>query len=140
MGSPGAHDLDFQAPRSVWAELQAKLAPAEVHETVSILGQALIDRNDGLHQELSTLLDILREYTAEVDGKAQRWRARLSHDTNRDMLTTEIRSFISALRSKTSTPISLRPSTPHDRAVLDYVLHEDESNMQSARQLLGFWQ
>ena len=137
MGSPGANDLDFQAPRSVWAELQAKLAPAEVHETVSILGQALIDRNDGLHQELSTLLDILREYTAEVDGKAQRWRARLSHDTNRDMLTTEIRSFISALRSKTSTPISLRPSTPHDRAVLDYVLHEDENNMQSARQLLA---
>ena len=137
MGSPGAHDLDFQAPRSVWAELQAKLAPAEVHETVSILGQALIDRNDGLHQELSTLLDILREYTAEVDGKAQRWRARLSHDTNCDMLTTEIRSFISALRSKTSTPISLRPSTPHDRAVLDYVLHEDENNTQSARQLLA---
>lgn len=138
---PCLEDEEFQAPKSVWAELKAKLVPAEVPEVVSILGQAQIDRNDELHAEMSTLLDILREYTAAVDGKARLWRSRFSRDTNRDMLTTEIRSFISALRSKTSTPISLRPSTPHDRSVLGYVLPEQEADAllvtQSARQLLS---
>jgi hypothetical protein len=138
---PCLEDEEFQAPKSVWAELKAKLVPAEVPEVVSILGQAQIDRNDELHAEMSTLLDILREYTAAVDGKARLWRSRFSRDTNRDMLTTEIRSFISALRSKTSTPISLRPSTPHDRSVLGYVLPEQEADAllvtQSARQLLN---
>jgi hypothetical protein len=128
---------EFQAPKSVFAELRAKLVPAEVQEVVIILGQAQIDRNDELHQELGTLLDILREYTAEVDGKAKQWRARFSRDTNRDMITTEIRSFVSALRSKTSTPISLRPVTPHDRSVLSYVLPEHGPEPQSARQLLA---
>jgi hypothetical protein len=138
---PCLEDEEFQAPKSVWAELKAKLVPAEVPEVVSILGQAQIDRNDELHAEMSTLLDILRDYTAAVDGKARLWRSRFSRDTNRDMLTTEIRSFISALRSKTSTPISLRPSTPHDRSVLGYVLPEQEADAllvtQSARQLLN---
>ena len=132
---------EFLAPKSVWAELKAKLVPVEVPEVVSILGHAQIDRNDELHAEMATLLDILREYKAAVDGKAQQWRARFARDTNRDMLTTEIRSFISALRSKTSTPISLRPSTPHDRSVLGYVLPEQEAEVllgtQSARQLVS---
>jgi hypothetical protein len=131
----------FQAPKPVWEELKAKLVPAEVEEVVSILGRSQIDRNDELHREMATMLDILREYTAEVDGKAQQWRARFSRDANRDMLTTEIRSFISALRSKTSTPISLRPSTPHDRSVLGYVLPEHESSAllaaNSGRHLLA---
>ena len=133
-------DNEFQPPKSVWAELKAKLVPAEVQETVNILGQSQIDRNHDLHDELGTMLDILRDYTAEVDGKAQKWRAHFSRDTNRDMLTTEIRSFISALRSKTSTPISLRPSTPHDRSVLGYVLPENETEgllREPSRQLLA---
>jgi hypothetical protein len=130
---------DFQAPKSVWAELKAKLVPAEVQEVVRILGQSQIDRNEGLHQELGTLLEILREYTAEVDGKVQQWRSRFARDTKRDMITTEIRSFVSALRSKTSTPISLRPATPHDRSVLYYVLPEQDPLLvaPSARQLLA---
>lgn len=127
---------EFQAPNSVFAELKAKLVPAEVQEVICVLGRSQIDRNDELHQELGTLLDILREYTAEVEGKAKQWRARFSRDTNRDMITTEIRSFVSALRSKTSTPISLRPVTPHDRSVLSYVLPEHGPEPQSARQLL----
>jgi len=124
----------------VWAELKAKLVPAEVQETVNILGQSQIDRNHDLHNELGTMLDILRNYTAEVDDKAQKWRAHFSRDTNPDMLTTEIRSFISALRSKTPTPISLRPSTPHDRSVLGYVLPENETEgllREPSRQLLA---
>lgn len=131
----------FEAPKPVWEELKAKLVPAEVEEVVSILGRSQIDRNEELHREMATMLEILRDYTAEVEGRAQQWRARFCQDANRDMLTTEIRSFISALRSKTSTPISLRPSTPHDRSVLGYVLPEHESDallaVNSGRQLLA---
>ena len=52
-------DNVFQAPKSVWEELKAKLVPAEVDEVVSILGRSQIDRNDELHQEMATMLDIL---------------------------------------------------------------------------------
>jgi hypothetical protein len=63
----------------------------------------------------------------QVDVKVQEnaWRARLSQrSAKRELLEGEIRAFVSALRSKASTPLSIRPSSAREKAVLDYVSGE----------------
>ena len=88
---PCLEDEEFQAPKSVWAELKAKLVPAEVPEVVSILGQAQIDRNDELHAEMVVPTTHLRvpqqtpqhdSTTANCKGHGQQPQGSLRpHDT-----------------------------------------------------------
>ena len=85
---PCLEEEEFLAPKSVWAELKAKLVPVEVPEVVSILGHAQIDRNDELHAEMATLLDILREYTAAIDGSGVMMRTTLNHIASLKKYTT----------------------------------------------------
>jgi len=131
----------FQPPTSIWEQIKEKLHPSEIQEVSSILGQSLIDKNKELHDEIKSLLMILEDYVKEVDQreKQRNWNVQLGRDSNKDFLASEIRDFISALRSQTSTPISLRPKSAKDRSVLSFVMpdcyHEDE--LPSARKLLS---
>lgn len=104
--------------------MQDKLRPAEVPAARCIVGKALIEENEALHEEIASLLDILRIYSEEVDSKVQQnaWRARLSRrDAKREMLEGEIRAFVAALRSKTSTPLSLQARSARQEVIISYV-------------------
>ena len=127
---------------SEWTFLpQAHLRPQEILETRRIVGNGLIERNEELLAEAETLLDILREYSKEVEDRtrASEWRTRLSRDFRREHLEREIRNFITALRSKTSTPLSLRPSTARERAVISHFHASDdgEERPRTARELIS---
>ncbi len=68
-----------------------------------------------------------------MDVKVQEnaWKARLSQrSAKRELLEGEIRTFVSALRSKTSTPVSLRPSSAREKVVLEYVSGEPSSQIE----------
>lgn len=124
--------------------MQDKLRPAEVPEARCIVGKALIEENEALHEETASLLDILRIYSEEVDSKVQQnaWRARLSRrDAKREMLEGEIRAFVAALRSKTSTPLSLRARSARQEVIISYVSGETVQGgggrLTSARDILG---
>jgi hypothetical protein len=121
-------------------ESQEKLRPSEIAEARRIVGNAIIEKNESLQGEIINLLDILREYSSEVEKRQQAvdWQSRLSKDMKKEQLEREIHSFIAALRSKSSTPVSLRPATARERTVLSFFVGEDQaqSRPKSARELL----
>jgi hypothetical protein len=115
---------------------QEGLKLPELSEARRIIGNSVIDRNEELHQEVETLLDILRNYNADIEKRkqAQLWRSRLARDFRKDQLEQEIRNFIGELRNRTSDPVSLRPSTARERKVVSYFV--DPERPRTAQEIL----
>ena len=116
--------------------MQDALNPPELAEARKIIGAPLIERNEELIQEIETLLQILREYTFDIENKrkAQEWQSRLARDLRKDKLEAEIRTFICELRSRTTNPISLRPKTAREQTVISCFVTAERP--QTARELL----
>lgn len=130
-GSGGADGMDGSStgdlsglvpPPLLWTTLSAQLKPAEVDEVKLALGSSRIERNEDLHAEATALADILVDYQARNDKLRERLAARpkLKATHAQEMLQSQIRRLLSALRPKTADG---RPvlETETDRRVYSYV-------------------
>eukprot|EP00126_Sphaerothecum_destruens_P000616 Sdes_comp10772_c0_seq1m2444 len=90
--------MNLSCTQSLWNLVKSSIPEVESEEIKSIIGFQLIEDNESLHRELSTLQNILDEYSQETDILSRKPASLPEPPQMRQRLLSEISFFLDALK------------------------------------------
>ncbi|XP_072046071.1 coiled-coil domain-containing protein 24-like [Amphiura filiformis] len=123
-----SHDA-YEPPQSLWKLVEENVSPGEREEIRDILGMSLVEESLDLQSEVSTLLDIWRDYRDDMEAELAVVPVLPEPPLVRESLCSHIRLLLESLREKAKeegrdSGISL---SKHNSDVIDYAIEDSGS-------------